>query len=308
MSFKQPVLISTTPFLPGHAITEYKGIVFERVVAGVGLVTEFFAGFSDTFGGRSGRMESQMDNLYQTLLESMIERASEVGANGIVGFSIDIDEISGKGTSMLIIQGLGTAVLSKPSSPNIAPNASKTSKDTLWQCAKCGKVFSRETKYCTSCGEIRHYDWVCSSCASINGVNANFCARCGKARETFEEKVPIVHELPNGIIVEDVYIDIEQFKSAGEVYKYLIERYGSNKNDNFKRLLSRMSDTSMIERSYGNRRQEAIDLVHRFFDHGMHVYEIDGSLDKVNCPECEAEQKPDRTFCFKCGALFISES
>ena len=77
MPTQLPMLFTTTPFIPVYTITAYKGIVFERVVAGVGLVSEFFASFSDTISGRSGRMESQMNNLHQTLLESMIEKASQ---------------------------------------------------------------------------------------------------------------------------------------------------------------------------------------------------------------------------------------
>ena len=41
-----------------------------------------------------------MDKLYQTLLNNMTEKAFGIGANGIVGLSIDIDEISGKGIQM----------------------------------------------------------------------------------------------------------------------------------------------------------------------------------------------------------------
>lgn len=308
MSVNSSVIISTIATIPGYNITKYKGIVFERVVAGVGLVSEFFAGFSDTFGGRSGHMESQMDNLYNTLLDAMTEKAAILGADGIIGFSIDIDEISGKGTSMLIIQGLGTAVCIEPNTAGEAPAILKAQKSTSWQCVKCNKEYPKEIKYCTFCGEIRHYNWICSSCGIKNKENANFCSYCGKARELSEENVPFTHPLPNGIITEDIYTDIDQMKNTNDIYKYLLERFGTTENEDFKRLLSMVAEASAIERLYGNNKQDSIELLHHFFDHGMHVYILDSSLEKDKCPECGVEQRTDRSFCINCGAPFQPEN
>ena len=47
------MIMTTTPFIEGRRITEYKGVVFGEVIAGVDFVKDFTAGLSNFFGGRS---------------------------------------------------------------------------------------------------------------------------------------------------------------------------------------------------------------------------------------------------------------
>jgi uncharacterized protein YbjQ (UPF0145 family) len=54
------VLISTTPDLDGHEITQYLEVVSAHVVAGTGLFSDVAASFSDVFGGRSGSYQKQL--------------------------------------------------------------------------------------------------------------------------------------------------------------------------------------------------------------------------------------------------------
>lgn len=143
-----------------------------------------------------------MDILYQTLLDAMIEKASKIGANGIIGFSIDIDEISGEDTSMLMIQGLGTAVMIEPIVVEMKPDPAIQQISTVWQCAKCNRLHSQRIMYCTFCGEARHYDWICSSCKTINGTNDNFYASCGKARDVSEEIYLLSMQSPMGLLLK----------------------------------------------------------------------------------------------------------
>ena len=48
------MIVTTTPSVEGRRITEYKGVVFGEVIAGVNFVKDFVAGLSNFFGGRSG--------------------------------------------------------------------------------------------------------------------------------------------------------------------------------------------------------------------------------------------------------------
>ena len=48
------MILSTTPAIEGHAIREYKGVVFGEVITGVNFLKDFAASVRNFFGGRSG--------------------------------------------------------------------------------------------------------------------------------------------------------------------------------------------------------------------------------------------------------------
>lgn len=110
---KKNILVSTTNSIEGYEIKKYFGICSERVVVGAGLFSEFFAGFTDVFGGRSSVFEARLKELYEMAMDKLIASASKIGANALVGTRMDIDEISGKSSQMFMISVSGTAVLIK---------------------------------------------------------------------------------------------------------------------------------------------------------------------------------------------------
>ena len=55
------MIVTTTPSVEGRRITEYSGVVFGEVIAGVNFVKDFVAGLSNFFGGRSGTYEEELD-------------------------------------------------------------------------------------------------------------------------------------------------------------------------------------------------------------------------------------------------------
>ncbi len=59
------MIVTTTPSVEGRRITEYKGVVFGEVIAGVNFVKDFVAGLSNFFGGRSGTYEEELINARQ---------------------------------------------------------------------------------------------------------------------------------------------------------------------------------------------------------------------------------------------------
>lgn len=105
------IKISNTSYIAGENIIGHKGVVSSRVVIGNHIISEMIAGFTDVFGGRSGTYEKKLGNLYNMLIDSMKIKARDLLANGIIGLTIDIDEINGKGSQMFMISGIGTAVV-----------------------------------------------------------------------------------------------------------------------------------------------------------------------------------------------------
>ena len=103
------MIVTTTPSVEGRRITEYKGVVFGEVIAGVNFVKDFVAGLSNFFGGRSGTYEEELINARQQALAEMEQRAAQLGADAVVGVDIDY-EVLGADNGMLMVTANGTAV------------------------------------------------------------------------------------------------------------------------------------------------------------------------------------------------------
>ncbi len=71
---------------------------------------DFFAGIRDIIGGRSGSYEKVLREAKDTALSEMQDRASQMGANAIVGIDIDYETV-GQNGSMLMVAVSGTAVI-----------------------------------------------------------------------------------------------------------------------------------------------------------------------------------------------------
>lgn len=103
------MIVTTTPSVEGRRITEYMGVVFGEVIAGVNFVKDFVAGLSNFFGGRSGTYEEELINARQQALDEMEQRAAQLGADAVVGVDIDY-EVLGADNGMLMVTASGTAV------------------------------------------------------------------------------------------------------------------------------------------------------------------------------------------------------
>ncbi len=111
MANPKDVLVITTSSVEGLRIKSYLKPISAHIVAGTNLFSDFFGGLTDVFGGRSNSYQKQLTSLYNEAIERVKFAAYEIGGNCIVGLSIDMDEISGKGKSMFMITAVGTAVI-----------------------------------------------------------------------------------------------------------------------------------------------------------------------------------------------------
>lgn len=104
------VFITTTESIENAKILEYKGTVLSTIVAGTGFFSDFAAGLTDFFGGRSGTYKRHMEDIYSEALDEISSQATRYAANAIIGCRVDFNSIPGKGMSMLMIAISGTAV------------------------------------------------------------------------------------------------------------------------------------------------------------------------------------------------------
>lgn len=103
------MILTTTPTVEGRTITEYKGVVFGEVIAGVNFIKDFTASIRNIVGGRSGSYEEELIKARTQAMDEMANRAHILGADAVVGIDIDY-EVLGPNNGMLMVTASGTAV------------------------------------------------------------------------------------------------------------------------------------------------------------------------------------------------------
>jgi uncharacterized protein YbjQ (UPF0145 family) len=104
------LITTSTSTLEGFSIEKYIDVISTNVVVGTNFFSDLGASITDLFGGHSDTYQAKLQKIYRIGIEKLKTKASNLGANAIVGLKIDFDEISGKGKSMFMISTFGTAV------------------------------------------------------------------------------------------------------------------------------------------------------------------------------------------------------
>lgn len=103
------MIITTTPTLETHNISNYLGIVTGETIIGANFIKDFFAGIRDVVGGRSSSYEKVLREAKDSALSEMQDRAKQLGADAIVGVDLDYETVGPNG-GMLMVTASGTAV------------------------------------------------------------------------------------------------------------------------------------------------------------------------------------------------------
>ena len=103
------MILTTTAAVEGRQISEYQGIVFGEVIAGINLFKDIGAGLRNMFGGRSKGYEEELLQAREQALEEMSQRAQQLGCNAVVGVKMDYEAL-GADNGMLMVTCSGTAV------------------------------------------------------------------------------------------------------------------------------------------------------------------------------------------------------
>ncbi|WP_315160811.1 heavy metal-binding domain-containing protein [Corynebacterium durum] len=107
------MIVTTTYNVEGRQISEYIRVVAGETVSGINMFRDLAAGFRNIVGGRSQAYEEEMINARENALAEMVQRAIELGAEGVVG--VDIDYVTmGSDNGMMMVSATGTAVRFAP--------------------------------------------------------------------------------------------------------------------------------------------------------------------------------------------------
>jgi uncharacterized protein YbjQ (UPF0145 family) len=108
------VIVTTTSTIEGTTITEYKGLVSGTAIHGVHVGKDFKALGRNIVGGRATAYEDEIGKGQTEASAEMEAAAAALGANAIVGVSLDLEAVGSNG-SMLLVNVSGTAVVASQS-------------------------------------------------------------------------------------------------------------------------------------------------------------------------------------------------
>lgn len=103
------MIVTTTPSIDGKNIDAYLGVITGEAIVGVNIFRDLFASVRDIVGGRTQSYERVLDEARQLAQKDLVDSATELGADAVVGVDIDY-EVLGQGNGMLMVSVSGTAV------------------------------------------------------------------------------------------------------------------------------------------------------------------------------------------------------
>jgi uncharacterized protein YbjQ (UPF0145 family) len=105
--------VTTTFSFDGYKIKEYRGIVRGIIVRAPTIAQGIMGGLKNIIGGQIGAYTEMCETARQQAYDLMLQHATEVGANAVVGFRYDASEVVSKGSATEVLC-YGTAVVIEP--------------------------------------------------------------------------------------------------------------------------------------------------------------------------------------------------
>lgn len=107
---KDSFLVTTTGVVEGYHVSAYLGPVIVPAIGAGNFIRDWFARFTDFFGGKSKSYQNTYERLLNEGLTQMIQQARAHGANAVINLRVETSNISA-GRSLMAIILYGTAVV-----------------------------------------------------------------------------------------------------------------------------------------------------------------------------------------------------
>ncbi len=102
--------VTTTFTIEGYRIREYKGLVRGIIVRSPTIAQGIFGGLKSIIGGRIGAYIEMCEQARQQAYDLLLQHATELGANAVVGFRYDASEVVSRESATEVLC-YGTAVV-----------------------------------------------------------------------------------------------------------------------------------------------------------------------------------------------------
>lgn len=106
------MLASTTFEIPGHEITEHKGLVRGIIVRSPTISQGIIGGLKNIIGGKIGAYTKMCEQTRSQAYDDMEKHAVALGANAIVGIRYDASSVEPRGGAVEVLC-YGTAVVAR---------------------------------------------------------------------------------------------------------------------------------------------------------------------------------------------------
>lgn len=104
------MLMVTTPNIEGKEIKKYYGLVNGEGLIGANVYKDIFSGVRDVVGGRTSTYEEELKKARKIAIDSMEEKAKEMGANAILNIRVKYSNLGGTMGNTILVSVNGTAV------------------------------------------------------------------------------------------------------------------------------------------------------------------------------------------------------
>lgn len=105
------MIVTTTNDIAGHRVVRYLGLVRGITVRSRSVLGNIGAGFQSLFGGNITIFTELVEKAREEAYELMVQHATTMGANAVIGMRYDANEITDGITEVL---AYGTAVVVQP--------------------------------------------------------------------------------------------------------------------------------------------------------------------------------------------------
>lgn len=104
------MIMVTTPNIEGKEIKKYYGLVNGEGLIGANVYKDIFSGVRDVVGGRTSTYEEELKKARKMAIDSMEEKAKEMGANAILNIRVKYSNLGGTMGNTILVSVNGTAV------------------------------------------------------------------------------------------------------------------------------------------------------------------------------------------------------
>jgi uncharacterized protein YbjQ (UPF0145 family) len=91
------IILTTASSVANRQVERELEIITAECVYGMNIFSDFFAGLTDIFGGRSNASQTVLRDARKTCLSELHKEAEMIGADAVIAVDLDYMEVSGRG-------------------------------------------------------------------------------------------------------------------------------------------------------------------------------------------------------------------
>lgn len=318
---QENILVTASDNIPYQEIEKQFGIVDSQIVVGANLFRDAFASFRDLLGGETKGYKKDIDKMKNAAISSIKSQAIKKGANAVIALKIDLDELSGGGKSMFMMNIYGSAVKLKQSALESDINTDAI-EEFSFEDLEYFKEKNRLYTQIENCSDIlKEVDL--SSISKYKLWNKEISSRVLESsldanHEKLEELNDNLSEIPDELLEEFLANKFDKIRSS--LWDRIYNSFESRNWFNYKLIKKFLNDDSHIkrfralqlctlkkdfyERSESKELKELGRFITTDFNKNIPTKVVTKMINKKEvyvCPNCLKETDANQSYC-ECGA------